>query len=140
MNFLLCLSVTSPMMMARRDGLMRNTSNSHQSLRASRIAIAIGIGVFMGCIFAFLYPNGFFHYDVAIASTHFSRSKLQVLSPMPFRISLFDFTSLHCCYLACLFSFFCTAMIYFFCLELTERVCHACRESIGGRAVKNICG
>lgn len=83
LRFQICdlqVPTSSPMMMGRRDGLMRNTSSSHQSLRASRIAVAIGIGVFMGCVFAFLYPNGFFHYDVPIASTHFSKSKLQTSS------------------------------------------------------------
>ncbi|CAI9116696.1 OLC1v1017918C6 [Oldenlandia corymbosa var. corymbosa] len=32
----------------------------NQSVRGSRIAIAIVIGVFLGCVFAFLYPNGLF--------------------------------------------------------------------------------
>ncbi|KAK6938791.1 Nucleotide-diphospho-sugar transferase [Dillenia turbinata] len=45
----------------RRDGLlMRN--NGH-SLRGSRIAAAIAIGVLLGCIFAFLYPHGFFAHN-----------------------------------------------------------------------------
>lgn len=68
------------MMAGRRDGLMRNTSNSHLSPRASRIAVAIAIGVFMGCVFAFLYPNGFLHPHVPIASSHLSGSKLQTSS------------------------------------------------------------
>ncbi|KAF9596256.1 hypothetical protein IFM89_008419 [Coptis chinensis] len=41
----------------------RNSSssgNGNSSLRGSRIAIAIGIGVFLGCVFAFFYPHGFF--------------------------------------------------------------------------------
>ncbi|KAI4295551.1 hypothetical protein L6164_035588 [Bauhinia variegata] len=46
-------------MIGRREGpLMR--SNSSQSLLKSRIAIAIVIGVLIGCVFAFLFPNGFF--------------------------------------------------------------------------------
>ncbi|KAF7840923.1 arabinosyltransferase RRA3-like [Senna tora] len=45
-------------MIGRRDGpLMRNNT---QSLRKSRVAIAIAIGVFIGCVCAFFYPNGFF--------------------------------------------------------------------------------
>lgn len=48
-------------MMGRRDGLMRSSSNIHQSFRGSRIVIAIAIGILMGCVFAFFYPNGFFH-------------------------------------------------------------------------------
>ncbi|KAI3934546.1 hypothetical protein MKW92_033134 [Papaver armeniacum] len=46
------------MMSGRRDGsLMR--SNVH-SIRGSRIAIAIGIGILLGCVFAFCFPHGFF--------------------------------------------------------------------------------
>ncbi|KAI3841039.1 hypothetical protein MKX03_018270 [Papaver bracteatum] len=46
------------MMSGRRDGsLMR--SNVH-SIRGSRIAVAIGIGILLGCVFAFCFPHGFF--------------------------------------------------------------------------------
>ncbi|KAM7280150.1 hypothetical protein ACFE04_007284 [Oxalis oulophora] len=34
-----------------------------QPSRGSRIAIAIAIGVLLGCVFAFLYPHGFFNSD-----------------------------------------------------------------------------
>ncbi|XP_059445426.1 arabinosyltransferase RRA3-like isoform X2 [Corylus avellana] len=47
-------------MSSRRDGpLMRNTA---QSLDKSRVAItaAIGVGVLLGCVFAFLFPHGLF--------------------------------------------------------------------------------
>lgn len=47
-------------MSSRRDGpLMRNTA---QSLHKSRVAIAaaIGVGVLLGCVFAFLFPHGLF--------------------------------------------------------------------------------
>uniref|UniRef100_A0A5B7BHP7 Glycosyltransferase n=1 Tax=Davidia involucrata TaxID=16924 RepID=A0A5B7BHP7_DAVIN len=48
-------------MTGRRDGLlMRNTGHSH---RGSRIAIAIAIGVLLGCVFAFLLPHGLFVYS-----------------------------------------------------------------------------
>lgn len=46
-------------MMARREGsLMRN--NSMQSLRNSTLVIAVAIGVAIGCVFAFLFPNRLF--------------------------------------------------------------------------------
>ncbi|KAL9236519.1 hypothetical protein vseg_011178 [Gypsophila vaccaria] len=49
------------MMAGRRDRLMKNASNNNMSINPrSRIVIAIAIGILMGCIFAFLYPNGFF--------------------------------------------------------------------------------
>lgn len=45
-------------MIGRRDGsLMRNNSGS---MRGSKIGIAIGIGVFLGCVFALFFPHGFF--------------------------------------------------------------------------------
>ncbi|KAK4258676.1 hypothetical protein QN277_005099 [Acacia crassicarpa] len=45
-------------MIGRREGpLMRN--NSH-SLQKSRVLVAIAIGVFVGCVCAFLFPSGFF--------------------------------------------------------------------------------
>lgn len=45
-------------MIGRREGpLMRN--NAH-SLHKSRVLVAIAIGVFVGCVCAFLFPNGFF--------------------------------------------------------------------------------
>ncbi|XXG45560.1 hypothetical protein AAC387_Pa02g0614 [Persea americana] len=34
-----------------------------QSIRGSRIAAAIGVGILVGCIFAFLFPNGFLGSD-----------------------------------------------------------------------------
>ncbi|XP_060199627.1 arabinosyltransferase RRA3-like [Lycium barbarum] len=49
-----------------------------QSIRGSRIAGAIAIGVFLGCVFAFLYPNGFFSPDPKPQSRPLSKSNLQV--------------------------------------------------------------
>ncbi|KAL5704812.1 Arabinosyltransferase rra3 [Ranunculus cassubicifolius] len=50
-------------MSGRREGsLMRNNTNS---IRGSKIAIAIGIGVLLGCVFAFFFPHGFFVTDPA---------------------------------------------------------------------------
>ncbi|XP_061354870.1 arabinosyltransferase RRA3-like isoform X1 [Gastrolobium bilobum] len=51
----------------REGPLMRN--NSH-SLRKSRVITAIAIGVLIGCIFAFLFPNGFFVSDSATPNSH----------------------------------------------------------------------
>lgn len=51
-----------------------------QSIRGSRIAGAIAIGVFLGCVFAFLYPNGFFTPDPRSQSLPLSKSNLQVES------------------------------------------------------------
>ncbi|KAF3446287.1 hypothetical protein FNV43_RR11466 [Rhamnella rubrinervis] len=43
-------------MAGRRDGsLMRDKS---QSVRGSRILVAIAIGILLGCVFAFLFPHG----------------------------------------------------------------------------------
>lgn len=52
-----------------------------QSIRGSRIAGAIAIGVLLGCVFAFLYPNGFFSPDPRSQSRPVSKSNLQVDSP-----------------------------------------------------------
>nr|XP_004238239.1 arabinosyltransferase RRA3 [Solanum lycopersicum] len=52
-----------------------------QSIRGSRIAGAIAIGVLLGCVFAFLYPNGFFSPDPRSQSHPVSKSNLQVDLP-----------------------------------------------------------
>ncbi|MCL7037182.1 hypothetical protein MKW94_028620 [Papaver nudicaule] len=65
-------------MSGRRDGsLMR--SNVH-AIRGSRIAIAIGIGILLGCVFAFCYPHGFFasNYVSPIQNRRISKTNLQV--------------------------------------------------------------
>ncbi|PIN09279.1 hypothetical protein CDL12_18146 [Handroanthus impetiginosus] len=57
----------------RRDsGLMKRDGGcGGQSLLRSRLTAAISVGIFLGCVFAFFYPNGFFvsspriHYSVA---------------------------------------------------------------------------
>ncbi|KAI3441322.1 Glycosyltransferase [Psidium guajava] len=47
-------------MTGRRDGpLMRSGSSSH-SFWKSRIAVAIAVGVALGCVFTFLFPHGLF--------------------------------------------------------------------------------
>ncbi|KAI3767202.1 hypothetical protein L2E82_17290 [Cichorium intybus] len=45
--------------------LGRRAKNAAQSARASRIAVAIVIGILVGGIFAFLYPHGLFSWDHA---------------------------------------------------------------------------
>lgn len=49
-----------------------------QSIRGSRIAGAITIGVLLGCVFAFLYPNGFFSLDPRSQTRPLSKSNIQV--------------------------------------------------------------
>lgn len=51
-----------------------------QSIRGSRIVGAIAIGIFLGCVFAFLYPNGFFSLDPRSQSRPLSKSNVQVAS------------------------------------------------------------
>ncbi|KAK9674280.1 hypothetical protein RND81_12G223200 [Saponaria officinalis] len=73
------------MMAGRRDRLMKNASNNNMSINPrSRIIIAIGIGILMGCIFAFLYPHGFFHTNSPLSTTdHFSNSQTSTLDCEP---------------------------------------------------------
>lgn len=40
--------------------LGRREKNLHSSVRGSRILAAIGIGIVVGCVFAYLFPHGFF--------------------------------------------------------------------------------
>ncbi|KDP38476.1 hypothetical protein JCGZ_04401 [Jatropha curcas] len=49
-----------------------------QTLRGSRIAVAIVVGVLFGCIFAVLYPHGFFNSDASTPSRRVATSNLQV--------------------------------------------------------------
>ncbi|CAK7329734.1 unnamed protein product [Dovyalis caffra] len=59
-------------MIGRRDGALMRTNNSNQSLRKSRIAIAIAVGIFLGCIFALFFPHGIFYSN----SPHFHHQHL----------------------------------------------------------------
>ncbi|XP_077219818.1 arabinosyltransferase RRA3-like [Tasmannia lanceolata] len=73
-------------MTGRREGpLMRNNG---PSIRGSRIAIAVAIGIFLGCLFAFLFPNGFLSSDLPQNQIH--TSSTQNLSPCesPERINM----------------------------------------------------
>ncbi|KAK1323027.1 hypothetical protein QJS10_CPA02g00428 [Acorus calamus] len=68
-------------MMGRREGsLMRSPPST--AMRGSRIAIAVGIGVFIGCIFALLFPNGLFRFDSSQEHRITSRSS-QVANSSP---------------------------------------------------------
>ncbi|CAN4093828.1 unnamed protein product [Withania somnifera] len=49
-----------------------------QSIRGSKIVGAIAIGILLGCLFAFLYPNGFFSPDPRSQTAPLSKSKMQV--------------------------------------------------------------
>ncbi|XP_042509368.1 arabinosyltransferase RRA2-like [Macadamia integrifolia] len=63
-------------MTGRREGsLMRNNG---QSIRGSKIAVAIAIGILLGCVFAFLYPHGIFGSDPTIQGRRAGKSSLQV--------------------------------------------------------------
>lgn len=51
-----------------------------QSLRGSRIAIAIVIGVLLGCVFAVFYPHGLFISDPPIRNRRIGHSDLKISS------------------------------------------------------------
>ncbi|XP_062099024.1 arabinosyltransferase RRA3-like [Humulus lupulus] len=64
------------MLGGRRDGpLMREKG---QTGRGSRIAIAIVIGVLLGCAFSVFYPHGFFISDSTIQNRRIGHSDLQI--------------------------------------------------------------
>ncbi|KAL0391989.1 UNVERIFIED_CONTAM: Arabinosyltransferase RRA3 [Sesamum radiatum] len=56
----------------------RRDKSSQLSNRGSRIAAAIGIGVIVGCIFAFLFPHGFFSSNPPAQIRPLANSNLQV--------------------------------------------------------------
>ncbi|XP_043710948.1 arabinosyltransferase RRA2-like [Telopea speciosissima] len=63
-------------MTGRRDGL--SMKNNAQSNRGSRIAVAIAIGILVGCIFAFLFPHGLFGSDLQIQGRQAGKDSLLV--------------------------------------------------------------
>lgn len=67
-------------MIGRRDGPLMRSGTTAQSLRKSRIAIAIAIGIFLGCVFAFFFPRGFFIFNPHFHSRQLSNSIAQVES------------------------------------------------------------
>ncbi|KAG8377750.1 hypothetical protein BUALT_Bualt08G0065500 [Buddleja alternifolia] len=58
----------------------RREKSSQSSILGSRIAVAIGIGIVAGCIFAFVFPNGFFSANPPPQSRLLSKSNLEVES------------------------------------------------------------
>ena len=61
--------------MTGRREMHRNTS---QSIRKTRIAIAIAIGVTLGCVFAIFFPHGLFTSSAPIITRSISKSNAQV--------------------------------------------------------------
>lgn len=61
--------------MTGRREMHRNTS---QSVRKTRIAIAIAIGVTLGCVFAIFFPHGLFTSSAPILTRTISKSIAQV--------------------------------------------------------------
>ncbi|KAL3845223.1 hypothetical protein ACJIZ3_002626 [Penstemon smallii] len=57
---------------------IRREKGNQSSMKGSRIAAAIGIGVLVGCIFAFLFPSGFFTSNSVAQNRHLSKSNIQV--------------------------------------------------------------
>ncbi|MED6204145.1 Arabinosyltransferase rra3 [Stylosanthes scabra] len=47
-------------MIGRREGALMRNNSSHSQWK-SKVVTAVAIGVLIGCIFAFLFPNGFFY-------------------------------------------------------------------------------
>ncbi|XP_010459603.1 PREDICTED: arabinosyltransferase RRA3 isoform X2 [Camelina sativa] len=79
---------------------MAGRRDRSQQLRGSRIAIAILIGIFIGCVCAVLFPNGFFNSNSSLSATErLSKSSNKVGSSAcesPERVKMLksDFVSL----------------------------------------------
>ncbi|KAF3323288.1 UDP-D-xylose:L-fucose alpha-1,3-D-xylosyltransferase 2-like protein [Carex littledalei] len=58
-------------MAGRREGPLMRIGGQHS--RGSRIAIAVAVGVLLGCVFAFLYPDGFFKSSRSFAGRNTAR-------------------------------------------------------------------
>jgi hypothetical protein len=54
-----------------------------QSLQGSRIAVAILIGILLGCVFAVFYPHGFFSSNPTGSHRRIANSNLQVQIFLP---------------------------------------------------------
>lgn len=93
LNTSISLAYSNPwwtmMIGVRRDsGLMRKDGgDGGKPLRRSRIAAAIFVGIFIGCVFAFFYPNGFFGSSPSIHQ-HVTNSDSEVLFAHLFIITL----------------------------------------------------
>lgn len=57
----------------------RRATTGSQSVRGSRIIIAILIGIFLGCVFAVLYPHGIF--SASNSGSHFQSRRLSKSNP-----------------------------------------------------------
>ncbi|KAJ8767169.1 hypothetical protein K2173_013566 [Erythroxylum novogranatense] len=66
-------------MIGRRDVPLMRPGNAN-SVRNSRIAAAIAIGILLGCVFALLFPHGFFASNPQFNGRHLSKSDSQVSS------------------------------------------------------------
>lgn len=62
---------------------MAGRKDKAQSARVSRVAVAIGIGILIGCVFAFLHPHGFFDSDLPIRNRRLGKSEFQVWYLLP---------------------------------------------------------
>ncbi|XP_051150043.1 arabinosyltransferase RRA3 [Andrographis paniculata] len=56
----------------------RRDKSNPSSVRGSRIVAAIGIGIAMGCVFAFLFPHGFFSSNPAAQIRPLANTNLKV--------------------------------------------------------------
>ncbi|XP_071694176.1 arabinosyltransferase RRA3-like [Rutidosis leptorrhynchoides] len=56
----------------------RRSTHTSQTGRGSRITVAILIGILLGCIFALLYPNGFFNSN---PTSHFNTHRHVITNP-----------------------------------------------------------
>lgn len=59
---------------------MAGRRDKGQTLRGSRIAVAIAIGILVGCICALVYPNGFFSANSITQNRRLSKSSIQTVS------------------------------------------------------------
>lgn len=97
-------------MIGRRDRegpLMRN--NNPNSLRKSRVLTAVAIGFLIGCVFAFLYPNGFFVSDSVAANRRLSHAGS--ITQVPFSSKTLPFCSFLLFQLLGLLAIFITSVI-----------------------------
>ncbi|XP_022937032.1 arabinosyltransferase RRA3-like [Cucurbita moschata] len=62
---------------------MAGRKDKSHSARVSRVVIAIAIGVFLGCFFAFFYPHGLLRSDLPLQNRRLGKSELQVQSSSP---------------------------------------------------------
>lgn len=84
----------------------RREKSNQSSIRGSRILAAIGVGILVGCVFAFLFPHGFFSsiQPSQIRTASNSNLEVTIFSVLFSRISYFlplismEHTCFSCCY------------------------------------------